>query len=294
MSKLLYLASLPHSGSTLTSLLVGQHPRMIGIGGVDRAMKLISTEREKTATGLCTCGKTVQTCPFWSQVLAASASKPPRNREERYRMALAVFAEVFGPDAWAADSSKHVDPLPDLATYDGIDVRVVHLVKDFRSATISAIDLKRARKNVRRPAWLLGIEAAHRWCRENGKIRTCLSRTGFPFLSVGYEELCLAPNRIFSVIANFLEVEAAEIPPTIAGSRSHLFIGNAMRRDQEKAQLLYDYRWFSRWDWRVASLVMPWLAARNRDWVYTNQISKVFASDRRNKSSEPTGSKALT
>jgi hypothetical protein len=281
--KLLYIASLPHSGSTVSSLILGQQPEIIGLGGIDRAVTILAEEPEKAAQEFCSCGNKVLECEYWSQVLDQADSVRGAEQRQRYELALSVFQCVFGSDAWAVDSSKHAEPIAELSRFSEIDLRALHLCRDYRSAVVSSVDLKRTRKNVARPGWMIGLEAGLRWHRGNAKIRSILLQNQIPFLGIGYEELCLGLPHFFQEVGAFLKTETIEVPATIAGSRSHLFIGNAMRRQKHKEALMYDYRWFSRTDWMAASLLMPWLAKSNRDWVYGNGFSRIFGHESGNK-----------
>ena len=258
--KLLYIASLPHSGSTVSSLILGQQPEIIGLGGIDRAVMILAEEPEKAAQEFCSCGNKLRECEYWSQVLAKADSVKGAGQQQRYDLALSVFQCVFGLDAWAVDSSKHAEPIAELSRYSKIDLRALHLCRDYRSAVVSSADLKRTRKKVARPGWMIGLEAGLRWHRGNSKIRSILVQNQIPFLGIGYEELCLGLPHFFQKLGAFLNTQIIEIPATVAGSRSHLFIGNAMRRQKQKEALMYDYRWFSRPDWVAAPLLLPWLA----------------------------------
>lgn len=281
--KLLYIASLPHSGSTVSSLILGQQPKFIGLGGIDRAVTLLAGEPGKAAEEFCSCGNKVLDCEYWSKVLKRANSVSCQTLRERYELALSVFQDVFGCDAWAVDSSKHAEPIAELSNFPEINLRAIHLCKDYRSAIVSSADLKRARKGVARPGWIIGLEAGWRWHRGNSKIRNILLQNQISFVGIGYEELCLGLSHFFKELGVFLKTETIEAPATIAGSRSHLFIGNAMRRQKHKENLMYDYRWFSRKDWLVASLLMPWLSNSNKKWVYSNGFSRVFGHESGNK-----------
>lgn len=281
--KLLYIASLPHSGSTVSSLILGQQPKVIGLGGIDRAVTILAEEPKKAAQEFCSCGNKVLECEYWSQVLAKADSVKGAGQRQRYDLALSVFQGLFGPDAWAVDSSKHAEPVAELSRYSEIDLRALHLCRDYRSAVVSSVDLKRTRKKVARPSWIIGLEAGLRWHRGNSKIRSILLHNQIPFLGMGYEELCLGLPHFFQKLGAFLNTQIIEVPATVAGSQSHLFIGNAMRRQKQKEALMYDYRWFSRTDWIAASLLMPWLAKSNKDWVYGNEFSRIFGHESGNK-----------
>ena len=273
MPRLLYIASLPHSGSTLLNLLVGNSPQMIGLGGIDRAMRMLLKDREKTATESCSCGSSVRDCVYWGEVLKRSESTRPKNLIDRYALALDTFESVFGPEKLPVDSSKIKEPIFELSSAKelNLDLRVVHLAKDIRTATISMIDTKRRKKGTSRPGLIMGFESAWRWWRENSKLQRCGEDTGVPLFNLGYEELCLSFDRAFGALCEFSGTSHdSEQSLRIGESTSHLFIGNRMRNEGEKAELRYDYRWFTRSEWKLPLIMIPALQRSNKRWVYSN------------------------
>jgi hypothetical protein len=275
--KLAYIACLPHSGSTLLNLLLGQHPEMIGLGGIDQVVRWMERAPDEVAAQLCSCGEPVGRCPYWSEVLAAVRASPPRTLVERYELALLVFERVFGPAAWPLDASQIRQPLGALAGQPNLDLRVLFLARDFRSAVISIVDLKRRRKSLRRPCFFLAMEAAFRWRRENARIAAALRQTGLPRLPIGYEELCLSLNPTFARICAFLEVAAFQPTRDVHAGRNHSFVGNGMRQQSSKARMIYDYRWMTRSDWWLPALLVPGLLQCNRDWVYASGGDQIFS-----------------
>jgi hypothetical protein len=252
---------------------------MIGIGGIDRAMRLLIKEPDKTAAETCSCGADVAQCPYWGVVLKALERRKPSNLTQRYQVALNVFERVYGPDVWPVDASKIHEPLLELAAREllALDLRVLHLTKDYRSAVVSMIDVKRRKKGRTRPAAMLAVEGAFRWWRENRKIEAAIHQAGVPSLNIGYEELCLGFDQTFRAIRDFAGVEPdEELSLKIGAKPSHLFIGNRMRRQEEKSTLTYDYRWLTRSEWFAPSLLLPMVHARNRQWVYSRGGIKPF------------------
>lgn len=53
---LVCIASLPHSGSTLLSLLLATHPRVVALGEVRLQVAKLRRDPGKTEAGLCGCG----------------------------------------------------------------------------------------------------------------------------------------------------------------------------------------------------------------------------------------------
>lgn len=276
--KIVYIASLPHSGSTLLNLMLGQHPAMIGLGGVDDVMRWIARAPGEVAAQQCSCGAQVGDCRYWKEVLAAAQTARPGTVAERYRIALDVFALVFGPDVWPVDANQVHEPLAVLAGEPDLDLRVLSLARDFRSAIVSNVDLKLRRKALRRPRFFLALEAALRWKRENGRIAAAVRKSGLPSLTVGYEEFCLRPNTSFARICEFLEIAPFQPVREIHAGANHSFVGNDMRKQSAKAQVRYDYRWMTRSDWWLPGLLVPGLRRHNLEWVYPNGGDATFES----------------
>ena len=278
--KVVYLASLPHSGSTLLNLTLGQHPEMIGLGGIEEVTRRIGCTPGEVAGQLCSCGVAVGVCPYWKEVLAAAATLRPRTTVDRYRVALDVFARVFGPEVWAVDATQIHEPLADLAGQPDFDVRVLSLVRDFRSAIVSIVDLKQRRRPRLRPRFFLAMEAALRWRRENGRIAVAVRDTGLPCLPVGYEEYCLSFDASFERICAFLGITPFQPTREVHAGCNHSFVGNDMRKQAAKARVSYDYRWLTRSDWWLPSLLVPGLHRRNLEWVYAYGGDDIFGHGR--------------
>jgi hypothetical protein len=269
-SSYIYIGGLPHSGTTLLSLLLGRHPSLVALGEVNLQLRRMR-ERPADLTGsLCGCGSAVTECPLWGPVWRAvrRGAEPAAD----HRLVRAAFASIYGGSARPVDASKLKEPLLALAEAGHRDVRVIHLARDFRSAVASDLARHRCGKSGGRPGWLLGLQFARRWVRENRKIDAALAKTGYPALRLGYEELVLSPRRAWPLIWEFLGLESAEIPPDIAGSRNHIFVGNLMRNEEAKRAVRYDGRWFRRTEWLAPMLLFPSLQSGNRRWVYGNDL----------------------
>ena len=256
--------------------MLGQHPEMVGLGGVEEVMRWIERAPEEVTRQVCSCGESVGSCPYWGEVLAAVETRQPQTVVERYGVALDVFARVFGPDAWAVDASQTHEPLAELASQPNFDLRVLSLTRDFRSAIVSIVDLKLRRKALRRPRFLLALEAALRWRRENDRIAAAVRRTGLPCLPVGYEEFCLSLDASFGRVCAFLGVVPFKPAREVHAGCNHSFVGNDMRKQASKIRICYDYRWMTRSDWWLPGLLVPGLRRRNLEWVYAHGGDEIF------------------
>lgn len=69
MAKLLYIASLPHSGSTLLDLLLGSHEETVSMGEVHYLNWQLMNRHSEDEQSYCSCGEKFDTCSFWRPIL---------------------------------------------------------------------------------------------------------------------------------------------------------------------------------------------------------------------------------
>ncbi len=249
---------------------------MIGVGGIDAVMRWIERDPDEVAAQACSCGEQVGRCLYWKEVLDEARAHPPQNIVERYRVALDVFARVFGPNVLAVDAGQIHETLAELVSEPELDPHVLFLARDFRSAIVSIVDLKLRKKALRRPRIFLALEAALRWRRENRRIADALRKTGLPCRQLGYEELCLRLRASFARVCDFLEIAPFEPTREVHAGCNHSFVGNDMRKQASQTRVSYDYRWMTRSDWWLPALVVPGMLRLNRAWVYANGEDEIF------------------
>jgi hypothetical protein len=282
MTDLVFVASLAHSGSTLLDLALGAHSRFVGLGEVFQLLKGGTLPSEQGE--FCSCGETLETCSFWGSVLAELHAAGDVSVESKYRIVLNFFQERF-PRTIPLDSSKYLPAVRTLARIPGLDVKVLHLVRDVRSWSTSIADVRK-RRLVREGitgmrAWLIGQRSRptllfREWYRRNRRLQAGLRETGFPILQLGYEELALAPDRMLARIHEFLGVEAEKVE-SLVPSRSHAIFGNRMRLDPEKRKAItYDARWLSKTNWFVAAAIQPTILHFNSREVYCNDLATAW------------------
>lgn len=267
---LVYLASLPHSGSTLLSLLLAKHPHVVALGEVRLQIEKIRRDALGAGEGTCGCGTKIRDCPLWGRFIAERAGSAAA--VEDLQLVVRIARDVHGPEVLLVDASKIREPLDELASARPFPVKVIHLSRDYRSWIVSAADLRRRKGKSARAGWLAGWEGALRWMRENRKLDRAIEAAGFPALRVGYEELVLAPPRVWPRVWEFLGLPEAGAPHDISGARNHMFSGNRMREDHARHAVSYDDRWFTRREWRSVSLLLPRLQAANRRWTYSQGV----------------------
>jgi Sulfotransferase family len=279
----LYVGGTPRSGSTLVDRVLSRESGRVSTGEIVHLWR-----RGVAADELCGCGAAFLECPFWSEVgqrafggwdrldpdeVLRLQSKVDRNRyiplmmfsglfpayrrrASRYadllsRLYLAI-ADVAGCDT-VVDSSKHASTAFFLRRVPGIDLRVVHLVRDSRGVAYSTA------KRVRRPevhasdAFMPTASAAGtaaQWAVFH-LLFEGLRAVGTPVTRIRYERFVSAPRASLAGIRR-LTGEGIAVDDVITGERSvelpvdHTVSGNPMRFSRGPLTMRVDSEWRER------------------------------------------------
>lgn len=287
MKEVVFIAGTSHNGSTLLDLVLGGHPRFVGLGEIFPLLKTGSDQLERTSETLCSCGKHMDQCPYWGQLSVKLLTNRDASTRDKYRILLDAFDEAFGKDCVMVDSSKSLKALQMLVSVPEVEVKVLHLIKDVRAWTVSIRDRFKRRGEfhikdlLRKYGWKAGIPymrrmslyCFRRWYLENRKLQDFLKRRNTQVFQLGYEELCLYPKSMFHDICKFLGVEMIDSMFSLQESGSHSVGGNRMASQMEKRQgIFYDNRWFYRNDWLLPMAIFPHIMRYNKKEVYRNEL----------------------
>lgn len=295
-----YIAGSGRSGSTLLERALGEIPGFVNVG------ELIDLYRRTVEHGeRCGCGQAFAECPFWSRVgdrafggwqeqkLTAThrlQGKVARQRRmprllamplagHRFRADVAAYgasyASLYRAIAAEAGAACVVDaskwPVQALAlARAGLDVRVIHLVRDVRGVAYSL-----GKRDVSRPHAVAGTdvmthqppaEAAARWVAiqsQAGLLRRC----GVPVTRMRYEEFVRHPRQAVAAALDGIGLPAAPADlDHLADGRvvlgtSHGLSGNPSRFTGGEIALRADETWRARMSRRdrliVTAIALP-------------------------------------
>ena len=290
LRRVIYLGGLGRSGSTLLERLIGELPGVCSAGEVVHMWQRGIVEGER-----CGCGQPFGDCEFWCEVgqdafggweavdvnriaqlrhevdrtrcipvVAASALHPPRALAIRatideyvahYVRVYSSIARVSGCQT-IVDSSKHASLAFCLRRQPGLDLRVIHVVRDSRAVAYSWT------RRVSRPDSAAAsymttyspARAAGHWNVQNQALQL-LARTGTPTLRVRYEDLVTAPAATLSRIAAFAGLPSSgpalrflssdQAGPWADLRAAHTASGNPMRFLTGRVDIRGDERWRS-------------------------------------------------
>jgi hypothetical protein len=293
------------SGSTLLERLLGELPGVCPAGEVVHLWRRGVANSER-----CGCGEPFLDCPFWRQVGATAFGgwnqvdvdriAGLRARVDRTRFVPLLASPPIWPsfqralDEYAAyylrvyaaigqvsgcqvltDSSKHPSLAFCLRT-SGLDLRVVHIVRDSRAVAYSW------GRVVKRPETLTetrmrtypAASAAARWNVQNTVLHL-LVRVGTPTLRVRYEDLVSAPAATLSEIAAFAGMAGSGLDFGFLGgsgsgerwadlATAHTVSGNPMRFASGRVPIRRDAAWQTAMPYRqrrlVTAITLPLMA----------------------------------
>ena len=85
MTRVVYIAGLGHSGSTILDMSLGCHPSVVGMGELTSILNLNASQLEEKIPKLtCSCREDVAGCPFWSQAIQSVKENSSRDYATKY------------------------------------------------------------------------------------------------------------------------------------------------------------------------------------------------------------------
>jgi len=279
--RILYIGGCGRSGSTLLDRILGQIEGLWSVGEIVHIWR-----RGLGSNQLCGCGQPFRECPFWSAVgdiayggwdsveagrlvelqhavdrnryipfmivpwLAPAYRRRMRTYQELLSRLYRGIAEASGGNI-VVDSAKHASYAFLLRGVPGIDLRVIHLVRDARGVAHSWT------KEIRKPEVTSEIEympryhparMALRWVSYNLLFHV-LRRTHVPSLFVRYESVVRRPREEIERILRFgvghhthTTLDFIQDDRVFLAS-THTVAGNPMRFQQGPLALRVDDRW---------------------------------------------------
>lgn len=304
--RVLYIAGLGRSGSTLVSRLMGQVDGVCAVGELHHLWR--TGAPRGAADELCGCARTYAECGFWPERLAAVfgpgvpvdamralAGRVARIRHIRslerggdaaFEAAVAEYADVWGRlyaelvRATGArvvlDASKDLGPLYFLRRVPDLDVAVVHLVRDPRAVAYSWRRPKRRPEFVDREVYMTrhgAADVAWRWAYSNRLAER--SRRHFPaHLTLRYEDFVAEPRRHLEALCGLAGLEAPDLG-FLAGDQArlthvnHMLSGNPMRFTDGTVTIRPDLAWRSRMPAAAAAVVSALTVGLRRRYGYS-------------------------
>lgn len=269
---IIYIAGAMRSGSTLLGRLLGSIP------GAFHAGELHNLWYELTVDGRCSCRSPIRICPFWSGVLDAMApelsavgwgiaearawrertlslrrlrllpsgplsrgSRARRGQAKYARLARAVYLAVASATGTRVviDSSKVPAGALLLEGMEGVDGRVLHLVRDPRATAQSWAAHKGQEFHDGQSGWLQELQprsawqATASWMAYNAALSGVVAHRSPPYRLVRYEDLTDAPLATIAALASWCGLDPAGLRMDADGT-AHLGLGHSASGNMDR------------------------------------------------------------
>jgi Sulfotransferase family len=280
-TKVLYIGGYSRSGSTLLLRLLGELPGFVAVGELFDIWQRSYIENQ-----LCGCGTGFRQCEFWTRVTAEAfgctpedvparrltalrsavqghthlpALCTPQLRSHRYRRRLRTYADILSRlyDAIRAvagsdviiDSSKVPQYAQILAEANGIELHMVHLVRDSRASAYSW-QRQRVRPEITdRRAYMdrhSVLRSGSEWTVFNSLLRSGARRYQ-SYTLIRYEDLVTNWNGELRRLAGALGTKLPQLDeandPVVTLRSSHTASGNPSRFQSGKIRIAPDTEW---------------------------------------------------
>lgn len=235
----------PHGGTTITSLLLGQH-RDVFIAG---DLRNFPQRGEWMDLRTCACNKPHAECEFWQDISTQYAEFDGLAENERLKRLYGIISKTSGR-RYIVDVVHEAERLTELTNIDGLDLRLIHLVRDGRAVVNSRLKLDYLKKNLSSYGWQhfrRVVKNTRRWQERFHQAAEIERRLGGRAIRVRYEDICLDPDNTLNRLGRFLGLDLEAIVAHISAGRPlqripHLWRGNAKLMSQEGTVLQYDDR----------------------------------------------------
>ncbi|MFN0094442.1 MAG: sulfotransferase [Dehalococcoidia bacterium] len=293
--RIVFIAGVGRSGSTLMDRILGQTPGVVSVGEIYRFWV-----HRYLSRAWCSCGSLVSACPFWGRVAThlEAAGQPDAAFEDATQWDVVRLrnAEIFPWQPWRTKSyAKQRDHVVEswsrlyeaiaeagegrvivdstkiprfalaMAASKRFDLRVVHLVRDSRASAYSWIRPKPA-PSPDNPEQMMKARQPHQtcaWWLVANPLSELLRLKSQPYLRVRYEDFVRDPMTWSSKILDFAGVSAR--PEGLEASAvtftgDHLIAGNPIRSRLGHVEIRPDEEWRTKMRGRdrLVATVMTW------------------------------------
>lgn len=248
-AKIVFVAGISFSGSTIIGLMLGSQPNVV-FGGELKDYKRRMQSEIRGSGSFCSCGKSRETCPFWSEVQAryggeTELSPAPgfswQNLLLGIKLVLGVglrkkevtphgslvrsiyqVARLQDPGVdYVVDTSKSISNLDAIARMPGVEVSVIHLIRN---------GLAVGRSYQKRKSGLLYGMAT--WWIGNLFIKLYVRRSRLRSVTVDYRSLCIGDEATYRKLNDFLNTNLKLETATddIRNTQYHIVSGNGKVR----------------------------------------------------------------
>jgi hypothetical protein len=247
--KVIYVIGASYSGSTVMGAILGSHPNIVDAGEMfTHGGRPIDDSKAK-----CSCGETLDSCPFWTQVWREWCLRLPgvdrqtyqrrMSRYQRFRSLPRLWLKQAFPSddyrrfqrealeilecvtlkaerAVVVDVSKSPPRALALAAVPDIDLRLIHLIRNGLANIPSTIKHKGSRwARQGRTEQQLMAASSNSWLVANLGAEFVIRATRRPSARIRYEDLITSPREAISSLSRTVGEDLSDVAERVASGQ---------------------------------------------------------------------------
>lgn len=246
--KVVLIAGAAHGGTTITNMMLGQHPDIFATG----KLRNFPHGEVFTEANVCSCGAPAADCPFWLELRRQYRPVQDRPEQEKLPRLYDLITQLSGRP-FVGDVTHNVGYAQLLQSIGGIDLYLVHVVRDGRAVVYSRI-----RKDLR--TGVLGTSGwqrmrrvarvSRRWVWQIKQYARLEKQLGAKAVRVSYEDICSNPRAALRPVGDCLGLDFDAIGERLGGGQPfelvpHMIRGNQKLRAKNNVVLRHDTAYLS-------------------------------------------------
>jgi hypothetical protein len=268
--KILYIAGLGRSGSTLLNLFLGKSSNILALGEIDAYRKDL---KKRILNESCSCTKRAKDCDFWQ----GFSNYLDRNPQINFYESLVCYVKYKYPDKRVIiDSSKTIIGMKSWINLREnnpyIQLFTIHLVRDIRGWSYS--QFKRMENTSISIKLIKLIKKVSAWYNINKEFDIVLSEYPAPNLRIGYEEFIFNRKKVLDLI--FLHLNEANFISqynSLANSDAHEL--SKFSSSIKASDINYDFYWMNSWLCSILGFISPAIFKMNKKYVYGTILKEI-------------------
>jgi hypothetical protein len=241
--KVVLIAGAAHGGTTISNMMLGQHPDIFSTGKLrDFPHGVVFG-----ADNVCSCGAPAADCPFWLEI--RRRYKPIEEQPDSAKLPrLYELISALSDRPFIGDVTHNVGYAQLLQSIDGIDLYLVHVVRDGRAVVYSRIrkDLRIGVLGISRRQRIRRVAAVSRhWLWQIRQYSRLEEQLGVKAVRVGYEAICSNPRAALRPVGECLGLDFDAIGERLGSGQPfervpHMIRGNSRLRSENNVVLRRD------------------------------------------------------
>ena len=241
--KVVLVAGSGHGGTTILNMMLGQHPAIFATGklrGFPHGGLFVEGN-------ICSCGKAAASCPFWAEVRSRFQPSLDLADHKRIPQLFQIISDL-SKKTFVGDVTHNVGYAEQLLRVPGIDLYLVHVVRDGRGVVYSRIRKDYRIGRLKKVGWKhlrRVITVSRRWAWHVKQFGRLERELGSKAVRISYEKLCSDPRPTLDKVGKCLDLDFTAIGERLGAGGAfqpipHLIRGNAVLRTKTDIVLRHD------------------------------------------------------